>query len=63
VQLHQVLDQREAYAQAALGAVQRLVALGEQVEDVRQEFGLDAGCPLSFTVMQFAVAVQPRFQP
>ena len=43
MQLHQVLDQREPDAQAALRAVQRLVGLGEQVEDVRQEVRRDAG--------------------
>ena len=42
VQLDQVLDQRQADAQAALRAVERLVGLREQVEDVRQQRRRDA---------------------
>ena len=48
VQFHQVLDQREADAQAALRAVERLVGLREQVEMC----GMNAGsmpAPSSFT--------------
>jgi hypothetical protein len=39
---HDALDQRQADAQAALRAVGRAVGLGEQVEHVRQQLGVDA---------------------
>jgi hypothetical protein len=42
VQFHQVLDERQADPQAALRAVQCLVALGKQVKDMRQKFRLNA---------------------
>ena len=43
VQLHQAAHQTQADAQAALRPLQRTVFLREQVEDVRQHFGVDAG--------------------
>jgi molybdenum-dependent DNA-binding transcriptional regulator ModE len=55
MQLDQVLDQRQADAQAALRAVQRLVGLREQVEHVRQEFGRDAGALVLDRDLQFAI--------
>ena len=43
VQLDQALHQREADAQAALAAVERAVALHEEVEHLGQQLRLDAG--------------------
>ena len=57
VQFHQVLDQRQADAQAALRAVERLVGLREQVEDVRQESRGDARALVLHRDLQLAVGV------
>ena len=40
--LDELLDHGQADAQPALGAGQRAVALGEQVEDAREQIGRDA---------------------
>ena len=42
VQLDQALHQREADAETALRAVEAALALHEELEDARQELGLDA---------------------
>ena len=60
VQFHQVLDQRQADAQAALRAVQRLVGLREQVEDVRQESRVDARALVLDRDLHLAVGVAWR---
>ena len=41
MELDQSAGQREPYAEAALGAGQRLLDLGEQIEDPRQHLGRD----------------------
>src|SRR5256885_10510853 len=43
LQLDQALHQREADAEAALRAVEAALALHEELEDLGQELGLDAG--------------------
>ena len=42
VQFHKALHEREADPQAAVLAVQRAAGLHEKIEDMRQQFGLDA---------------------
>ena len=42
MQSDQVLDQRQADAEAAAGAIGALPTLHEQIEDARQQIGIDA---------------------
>ena len=66
VELDEVANDREPYAEASSGAVRGLPLLGEQIEHVRQELGV-MPMPVSFTreddLVPFLTRLDRRCRP